>query len=138
MCGLLAIALCALWVRSYWKWDVISTIDSNNYAKAVGSNDGTTYVSFFNLAATGSYGPPPTPHGWQRDSYESHPAPRFSWDYLPSGMHISMPTWLLCAFAMTLAVVPWLPLKRFSLRTLLIATTLVAVGLGLIVWMSQQ
>ncbi len=32
-----------------------------------------------------------------------------------------------------IAVIPWIP-TRFSLRTLLIITTLVAVGLGLVVW----
>jgi hypothetical protein len=40
----------------------------------------------------------------------------------------SFPVLLLCG----LAVVPWMP-GRFSLRTLLIATTLVALGLGVIV-----
>ena len=35
----------------------------------------------------------------------------------------------------TLAAAPWLSWSRqFSLRTLLIATTLVAVGLGMVVW----
>jgi hypothetical protein len=36
----------------------------------------------------------------------------------------------------TITAVPWLP-SRFSLRTLLIATTLVAVGLGLIVYIAR-
>jgi len=44
------------------------------------------------------------------------------------------PFWLLVAPTAFAAVAPWLQL-RFSLRTLLIATTLVAVGLGLIVWL---
>ena len=34
-------------------------------------------------------------------------------------------------------VAPWLSIKQFSLRTLLIATTLVAVVLGLIVWLAS-
>ena len=36
-----------------------------------------------------------------------------------------------------LPLFPWLRCPRFSLRTLLIATTLVAVVLGIIVWMSR-
>lgn len=40
---------------------------------------------------------------------------------------------LVLGVAFLLAAAPWVP-TRFSLRTLLIATTLVAVVLGLIVW----
>jgi hypothetical protein len=52
------------------------------------------------------------------DADTSHPSPWF------------MP--ILVGFLL-LAVGPWIP-PRFSLRTLLIATTLVAVALGVIVW----
>jgi hypothetical protein len=42
--------------------------------------------------------------------------------------------WFAVLLFATLATVPWIPwLRRFSLRTLLIATALVAVGLGVIV-----
>src|SRR5258705_12148017 len=45
--------------------------------------------------------------------------------------------YLLPAFSFA-AIVPWLPWpKRFTLCTLLIATTLVAVVLGLIVWVTN-
>ena len=46
-----------------------------------------------------------------------------------------IPYWMLVLSALVVDAVPWV--KRYSLRTLLIATTLVAVVLGLIVWMSQ-
>jgi hypothetical protein len=49
------------------------------------------------------------------------------------GSFWAVPYWLLFAVFSTLAIVPLLH-WRFSLRTLLIATTLVAVVLGLIVW----
>jgi hypothetical protein len=49
------------------------------------------------------------------------------------GYYVSMPYWFPVLFSVTLATLLWLPVKRFSLRTLLIATTLVAVGLGIIV-----
>jgi hypothetical protein len=42
------------------------------------------------------------------------------------------PYWFFVLFTVTLAAIPWLP-WRFSLRTLLIAITLVAVVLGLVV-----
>ena len=42
----------------------------------------------------------------------------------------------LLRYAATMLACPWIT-WRFSLRTLLIATTLVAVVLGIIVWMSR-
>ena len=47
----------------------------------------------------------------------------------------SVPTWSIIVLAVS-AGVPVGPI-RFSLRTLLIATTLIAVVLGIIVWMSR-
>jgi hypothetical protein len=46
---------------------------------------------------------------------------------------VSVSYWLLTCIAMFVAAIPWFS-WRFSLRTLLIATTLVAVGLGLAVY----
>jgi hypothetical protein len=47
------------------------------------------------------------------------------------------PHWLLIAGFTAVAVAPWIH-WRFSLRTLLIATTLVAVGLGLFVYAARS
>jgi hypothetical protein len=47
---------------------------------------------------------------------------------------LCMPHWVLAIAPATLAAVPWFRF-RFSLRTLLITTTLAAVGLGLMVWL---
>jgi hypothetical protein len=47
-----------------------------------------------------------------------------------------LPYWLIVVFTVALAAAPSLHWsKRFSLRSPLITTTLVAVGLGLIVWL---
>jgi hypothetical protein len=48
-----------------------------------------------------------------------------------------VPIWCVVISAATLAAVPWLP-NRFSLRTLLIATSLVALVLGLVVYVTRQ
>ena len=49
--------------------------------------------------------------------------------------------WFLVLFCASLAAIPWTPIvfgvPRFSLRTLLVATTLVALLLGMIVWVSK-
>ncbi len=48
----------------------------------------------------------------------------------------TIPLYFPSLAAAILAAIPWLlTVRRFSLRTLLIATTLVAVGLGLIMWL---
>ena len=54
------------------------------------------------------------------------------------GMHrtLRVPDWFLVLISLVSAAAPWLRWScRFSLRTLLIATTLVAVVLGLVVWL---
>jgi hypothetical protein len=50
------------------------------------------------------------------------------------GTAIWIPFWTMTLPVGIAALLPWLP-RRFSLRTLLIATTLVAVGLGVIAWL---
>jgi hypothetical protein len=53
---------------------------------------------------------------------------------------ITAPNWFLAVISATFAVAPWKLrlLRRFSLRTLLITTTLVALVLGLVVWATRQ
>jgi hypothetical protein len=48
-----------------------------------------------------------------------------------------IPHWFPVLLLATLATAPWLR-RRFSLRTLLIATTLVAVGLGVVVYAARK
>ena len=50
--------------------------------------------------------------------------------------YVDVPHWFLAILLASIATAPWLR-WRFSLRTLLIATTLVAVVLAIIVWMSR-
>jgi hypothetical protein len=53
----------------------------------------------------------------------------------PGSFRIRVPYWFLFSLSAVFAAIPWLR-WRFSLRTLLIATTLVAVGLGVIVYLT--
>ena len=53
---------------------------------------------------------------------------------VPHGVGLAVPYWWLVWPTSLLVMLPWIH-WRFSLRTLLIATTLVAVVLGLIVWL---
>jgi hypothetical protein len=51
-----------------------------------------------------------------------------------SNQRLDVPYWFAVMLMIVASATPWFPL-RFSLRTLLIATTLVAVVLGLAVWL---
>ena len=51
------------------------------------------------------------------------------------GTGYAIPIGVLVALASGLAAAPWVPFRRFSLRALLIATTLVGVLLWLVVWL---
>ena len=56
-----------------------------------------------------------------------------------SQSRLELHCWFPVLLSIMLAVAPWIRLsKRFSLRTLLIATTLVAVVLGLVVWAARK
>jgi hypothetical protein len=58
----------------------------------------------------------------------------------PNGRRLDIPYWFIVLLNAAIAAAPWLPWwsKRFSLRTLLIATTLIAVALWLIVWVVKR
>ena len=104
--GLVALLLTALWVRSY----------SSTY-------EGWHTLTRFPNGPTYFY-----------DSFEGRlriTTPQY-WESRAFGISY----WMCITVFVRLAALPWLPWSnRFSLRTLLIATTLVAVGLGVVVWM---
>ena len=70
--------------------------------------------------------------GGTRSGFQRHDFTSTVWaDYTT---YFSVPIWLLAVVAASTGVIPWIRWSnRFSLRTLLIVTTLVAVVLGLIV-----
>ena len=75
-------------------------------------------------------------------------SPLRRWQWLPysgpdmSRINLTVPLWFPVSLVATVAVLPWVvplsKLRRYSLRTLLIAMTLVAVVLGLIVYATRQ
>jgi hypothetical protein len=116
--GLAAVLLIALWVRSY-SWMDFSLLNSQT-----GLVSATGSLIYVNDASTS------LPLGWS--SMLAAPAfveaLRFE---APKAIIVPF-RWLVTA-GLPLVIVPWLP-WRFSLRTLLIVTMLVAVLLGLIMW----
>jgi hypothetical protein len=63
----------------------------------------------------------------------------FYFERTPLRLRLDVPLWFIVLISMAVATAPWLRVGwRFSLRTLLIATTLIAVGLGLAVCLTMR
>jgi hypothetical protein len=135
--GVAAVSLCVLWVRSYWHADdVVWTRGGNMYGleSACGS-----IRPFFN--GTDSW-PDAYWISTERiaESRLEYDHSTFGWDAqdYPTYFMAYCPHWIPAIVATVFAALPWIHwAKRFSLRTLLVATTLVATGLGLAVWAAR-
>jgi hypothetical protein len=140
MCGIACVLLIVLWVRSY-KWnDYRYKCVYGMRALLLDSAHGQVAISTTLLPATfGS--------NWSEsgsDDMDGTPGAiqRFTENKLgfavmtdTNNFSVVLPHWFALALIATCAAAPWMQWsKRFSLRTLLIATTLVAMVLGLIVW----
>jgi hypothetical protein len=147
VCGIVCLSLIALWVRSYWWLDSIYGTPPNNYAVslytaygriAFAAFDRTYDAAFTGYRVTGWHvgtsriDRPPT------FQLVNTPLTNFGLGFAGSrdryGMVVVIPLWFLTMLLSIASIVPWMnTYRRFSLRTLLIATTLIAVLLGLIV-----
>jgi hypothetical protein len=130
------VLLIVLWVRSYWWVDVVSGYHSKLLVFGLGSERGnvgcewmSNLTSIFQVTE------------WRARSYPpgNEHITQFVYHYTPQGATIiGMPSWILVVTFVALAAAPWIRWSnRFSLRTLLIATTLVAVVLGAIVYAAR-
>src|SRR5687768_4796513 len=126
------VLLIALWVRSYW-WMEMGATRSIRFHSLKGAFGLMLYAQS-------------RPQRWWIQSV-SHEVVRregivvsgtrgFGFQQTNKYTWIQVPYWLLVLAASFSAAVPWFKWK-FSLRTLLIATTLVAVGLSAIVYASR-
>jgi hypothetical protein len=134
-CAIACVLLIVLWVRSYW-WDDGITCLRN--CPIGGAHSAAGHIIFDRIESVSSAEAEWYVHTTQITSAptESENIPSVWW--METGHHreLIVPHWFFAAvFGMFAAVPALLPSKwRFSLRTLLIATTLVAVVLGLIVY----
>ena len=128
-CGIACVLLLVLWVRSYFRNDS-SYVSSRYLLLEIESHSGEIICWWHEL-------------DYQPNFYfPDEPSTHSLWGF---GIHRqagltanSLPYWFPVLLAAAFAAIPWLPWsRRFSLRTLLIATTLLCVGLGLIVWLSR-
>jgi hypothetical protein len=106
----------------------LSHIQSDNRLTILGSNAGTAYL--LRSKIPGKFRPPLT-LGWKYNVQAAVPLSAFPRDVAFGEILILVPYWLSIALAGAVTCGPWLPWsRRFSLRMLLLATALAAVGLG--------
>jgi len=144
--GVLAVALCVLWVRSYWFFEYVlcptiatKQIELVSYAGRVGAAilSGRENRPFgWGLASNRIVPDGDADARWARnaESMFSHLADASVLKF--NAQRISLPYWRIVGVAAGFAAFPWIRL-RFSLRTLLIAMTLFAVVLGLVCYAVQ-
>ena len=141
--GVAAVLLVALWVRSYWWGEVCTKPVSATRTLVLGSYDGWVTVRVTN-------GNPYGKQFWikrhSRAEIEKIEAVdrQMGGQVVPSNYKFGFtgdgalrtPYLLPFLFAVLVATAPWLR-RSFSLRTLLVAITLVGLGLGTVVWLSR-
>jgi hypothetical protein len=136
------VLLVALWVRSYWWADDVGTLSIGGHEITADSYCGTTTFFIYenaNAASSDMY----------FDCYEIkeyYDKVRAFFDYYRieesfwdrAADCIVTPHWFWVSVSLSIGAFPWIHWsKRFSLRTLLIATTLVALGLGVVIYLAR-
>ena len=138
-CGVLCVLLVVLWVRSYW-WHYTLSFNYRTSAVDAVSSDGE--LNWFRVEH-----PTPLTFGWHLSVHspddEVHRYMTYIRPQLEKCTRAGVSYWhttIACAIAAVASwvTVPWRNFKQFSLRTLLITTTFVAVVLGLIVAATRQ
>ena len=126
--AVVAVAFAVLWVRSYSRCDMLAHNGTTH--TTFGSNWGYVYLIRVDAKSMQNQRRQP---GWRHSAMESHERPaKFEWVDIPPVFQTTVPYWFLVLMAIALSCLPW-TMPRFTIRSLLIATTLVAVVLGLIV-----
>ena len=136
VCGILCLLLEVYWARSYRQSETVFGVIGGQRIQ-LSSNWGRIQL-FMNPKSMF-----PVPPKWKYMRFTLTPLPEgFEWivarrlNAPMQGIELRGPHLLAAAFAGLLLIAPWLPWWswQFSLRTMLIAMTLVAVGLGVVVW----
>jgi hypothetical protein len=127
-CGVLCLLLIALWVRSHWRYDKVWWRDSSKTCCSLESNTGLLYVERLPILNTNapSRGASSGPAYYSRSIFGN-----FLFDTSPNGTYLLCPHWTLVVVALAATVAPWIH-WRFSVRTLLIGMTVVAVAVAMI------
>ena len=131
--GIVTVALCLLWVRSCYARDEFVVSGKSGTRTTIATDRGG--ILLMRLSNMRNW------DGWKYRSTNPSPLPpKYNWEYTQDRKWLVAPIWGFCiaAFAIAFAsVAPWQRAASYSVRTMLIATTLVAVVLGLGVWLGR-
>jgi hypothetical protein len=144
-CGILCLLLIVLWVRSYWWNDFAShRLATRDFLVQIRLGELGIWCEPASVAPYASQlkiGEQRVTSSertyWVLARTEIVPAHRyfvFHYRSTVQGTAIWIPFWTIAVPLAIAAVLPWLP-RHFSLRTLLIATTAISVGFGLLLTM---
>ena len=133
--GLACLLLIVLWVRSYSWLDGFTVPVSASSAVGAGTLPGVVVAAVRHVPEKFRI-----EHRLVTEWRTMHSGPSQLWGgtmLTQSTSAVYMPCWPLILVSVLLGGVPWRKRfgRRFSVRTLLIATTLVAAMMGLIVWL---
>jgi hypothetical protein len=140
-CAIACVLLIVLWVRSYMTIDTLGVPPNVSRVSKVRSSWGLLHILCFDDPAQGRNwtieSVPLTSDRKQFVKDATQKLTKFGFAHYSAGSNENFlfPYWLPFIGIVLLAAAPWI--HRFSLRTLLIATTLIAVVLGLVVWASR-
>ncbi len=133
-CLFACVLLIALWVRNYWVVDALTSPVTTQHFIVLGSIPGAVAIGWGTGTRNWKIIHPLT-QDWRDATGDNVPSPVWFGVTRRGGfVAVWIPSWFLMLVFAMLAAAPWIH-WRFSLRTLLITTTLVAVLLGLIVWL---
>jgi hypothetical protein len=140
MWGVLCLLLIVLWMRSHFRSDHLIIPWQTTHIFSADSFRGKMFLSVYagNTAYSWEVGKAIGDRVFPSGGvdYDS-PVRAWTWVVMSGGIDAYiLPHWFPVFIFATLAAAPWLP-GRFSLRTLLIATTLVAIALGVIMFSIQ-
>ncbi len=138
--GVVAVLLILLWVRSYWWVDTVVLPVSGNRLVTLGTFSGTVGLgtATFPQSALLSFNAVPVDNVrqvWLRTKVKP-PSPWLGGILTRmNAVMVFMPMWLATGAIVLVSAGPWIHWpSRFSLRTMLLTTTLVAALLGLVMW----
>lgn len=134
------VMLGALWLRSFWTMDALCARSTGAGSIVVVSILGEIELRSDQTAT--DIAPPPMSlytgqiwHDQLDDSYRLWFEPEFAGFSFRSAkladLEIDIPYWFIIVLAGALGIAPWLS-RRFSLRTLLLTATTIAIGLGML------
>jgi hypothetical protein len=142
-CAIAGLLLIVLWVRSYWWMEGFRYGATESRGVIIESISGEVDFSYCLTtrrlpSRCWSTYVPTSYSTLQKLLLSNFSAKSFHRRFYPDGVLTAVPYWFFVVSAGVVPGVPWIRWpKQFTLRTLLIATTLVAVVLGLIVRLSR-